>query len=492
MRLQLRTLRVRSIVVAILIALSPLVFVYLGLTHEESAVATMQQRLLAAGQPAVVFARQNDGVATDSWARSRFEKLAKEHNLWLRVVTPEGRVVFGAGQKSAHSSSTSAFERLLAEDPGPLKLADYETSRPPLTEREEFVRALDQGRSALCEYARDGNFLTCVEVRRLEAEDGGRPLLLYLRNGSIQGLRTVAGIEYSVVALVLQVLAVSLVLGVWMGWWSVRPVKQLRQQVAERTRAPVSTEPVDTNDRGEIGELADAFNALLDALQERREANEAFMADIAHEIKNPVAAIKAAAERLDSGELTEKRASRLARVLSDSSQRLDQLVSRFLELAHAEAGLPDEEREPVEFDGLVAALVERFEADERYQDVTFEVSLETASIDGASGHLETAVGNLLQNAVSFAHSTVRVALSSSDEQVVLCVADDGPGIDPDDVPHVFDRFFSRRHDDSGTGLGLAMTRAIVEAHRGRITVDSELGDGTRFEIRLAVSHHFHT
>lgn len=488
MQLQLRTLRVRAVVVSVLIALSPLLFVWLGPSVEESTLDEMKGELYRTANVAMKAIQRNDGIATDGWARHRLGQIARSHHAWVRVVSADGQVLHGADHGSTTSVSASWLERLLTEEAGPPKLDRYEASRPPLAQREEFERALDEGRSALCEYAMDGRLLTCVEVRRLDPPDADEPRLLYLRNGSVRRMSTIAGVQYPLLKLIVQVLGVSIVLGVWMGWWSVRPVKRLREQVAERTRAPVSTEPVVTQDRGEIGELADAFNALLAALRERKKANQAFMADIAHEIKNPVAAIKAAAERLEGGleggTVSAERAERLARVLDDSSQRLDLLVSRFLELARAEAGLPDEERRPVALDELVAALVERFRADERYTHLRFEADVAAAVVDGAPSHLETAVRNLLENAASFAQSRVRVSLSSDAAGVELVVEDDGPGIAPDDLVHVFDRFFSRRHDQGGTGLGLSMTRAIIEAHRGRIGVESQPGEGTRFRVVL--------
>ncbi len=484
MRLQVRTLRVRAVVVSVLIALSPLLFVWLGPSVEESTVSQMQGDLYRAANQMLASVDHHDGVATDRWARHHLDKIAAAHHVWLRVVSPDGTVLYSTDHGSNYSVSASFFERLLTWDAGPPKLAQYETTRPPLAERQEVHRAVAEGRSALCEYAFDGQLLTCVEVRRVGPPGADKPRLLYLRDGSVRRMRTIAGMRYPLLKLVFQVLGVSIVLGLWMGWWSVRPVKRLREQVAERARTPVSTELVDVDDRGEIGELADAFNALLEALEQRKQANQAFMADIAHEIKNPVAAVKAAAERLDSGEMSPERAERLGRILQDSSRRLDELVSRFLELARAEAGLPDEQRQPVALDALASALVDQFRADERYTALDFEADIAPATVDGAPGHLETALRNLLTNAASFAETTVRVSLRADDGRAVLTVADDGPGISADDLPHVFDRFFSRRHDQGGTGLGLSMTRAIVEAHRGRIHVDSTVGEGTRFTVEI--------
>jgi signal transduction histidine kinase len=209
------------------------------------------------------------------------------------------------------------------------------------------------------------------------------------------------------------------------------------------------------------------------------------MADMAHEIKNPVAAIRAVSESLERRpEVDAERAERLAKILKDSSARLDAVVNRFLELARAESGLPRADKSEVRVDELVKNIVESFSTDERYTAIKFDLASFKATVLGSAAHLETVVRNLVANAASFAKTEVRVRVERREDWVVIEVSDDGKGIAEDDLPRVFDRFFTRRDDGGGTGLGLAMVLALTRAHGGKVRVESEVGKGSTFIVEL--------
>jgi two-component system sensor histidine kinase ChvG len=281
----------------------------------------------------------------------------------------------------------------------------------------------------------------------------------------------------------LVVLPFALILALWVGSRLVGPLEALRDQVLSKVREarPVANLAAPANN--ETAQLAEAFNTLLTRLDERRAANEAFVADLVHEFKNPVATIRACGESLASSEVTPERAQRLARLLHESTARLDTLVSQFLELARAEAGMLQEPWEELDLVALSRARVERARSDERWRRVRFEHTAETpVRVRGVAERLETVVDNLLANAASFAQTEglVRLTLQRHEGRVDIAVSDDGPGIAQEDLPHVFERFFTTRRHDKGTGLGLALVRAIVEAHGGQVSVKSEPGRGATF------------
>jgi len=254
--------------------------------------------------------------------------------------------------------------------------------------------------------------------------------------------------------------------------------------------APVTALPVAVDRVDEVGDLATAFNTLFGAVAERSQANEAFVADLAHEMKNPVAAIRAVAESLEGSEPPdEARAKRLARILADSSRRLDALVTQLLELARAEAGLPAEAREAVDLAALVEAVAEAMRADERWSQTRLDVETSPGAVHGVPGRLETVFRNLLENAARYAgpDGYVKLEMVSSNARIVISISDDGPGISPEDLPRVFDRFFTRRLDQDGTGLGLALARAVVEAHGGHIEATSSPGRGATFTVTLSAA-----
>jgi len=290
------------------------------------------------------------------------------------------------------------------------------------------------------------------------------------------------GERYAVLRLMLVVLLFGGVFGIWLGLRVGRPLSRLRDQVLARTAPPVSTAPIEIEGQSEIAEVGQAFNQLLAALERRNIATEGFMADMAHEVKNPLAAIRAIAESMEDRELDAQRAARVSRILRDSSARLETVVARFLDLAHAESGLPRAEREDVDVRKLLENLSSTLSSDERYPGVVITCEVVPAFVNGSPEHLETAFRNLVSNAQSFAKSSVLVEMWRADDEIFIRIKDDGAGIQPEDLDRVFDRFFTRRSDGSGTGLGLAMVLAIVEAHSGRITVKSEPDSGAEFVV----------
>lgn len=293
----------------------------------------------------------------------------------------------------------------------------------------------------------------------------GVALLLYSRS-------------YALPRLALIVLPCAAALGWWLGWRMVRPIERLREQALAQVETLVPGADLELPRSDEFGELTAAFNRLLAELRTRAQEKEAFVADLAHEFKNPVAAIRAASEALEGGPGDEARLARLSRILGDSSRRLDELVTQFLELARAEAGMRADAREPVDVGALGKHCVERMAADERFSGLTFGCDVGDASVvDGVASGLQTVVDNLLENAASFASSEVTLRVEGEDP-VRITVRDDGPGIAEADRDRIFERFYTRRASGKGTGLGLAMVRAIVEAHGGRVAADAPVEGGT--------------
>jgi two-component system sensor histidine kinase ChvG len=281
-------------------------------------------------------------------------------------------------------------------------------------------------------------------------------------------------------------------LALYTGRRLVRPIEHLRRQALEKAAAESPRAVLDPEQPDEVAVLADAFNVLLLALDKKRTDNQAFVAELVHEFKNPVAAIRACADTLQSTPLDSDRATRLARVLHDSAGKLDQLVTHFLELARAEAGMPNEERSKVDVAALTRALVDRMRDDARYASLHFRFDGPREAsgplfVVGVPHRLDALFRELLDNGASFAkrEGTVSLSVVSSDGQVQITVSDDGPGIPPDDMGKVFERFFTRREGERrGTGLGLALVRAVAEAHGGSVVASSRPGEGASFEVRL--------
>lgn len=444
---RLRSLRLRAVLVVAVVACLPLLIVAASDGVERGAGRRMERNL---GRALAELAEQPGDLAA----------IARERGVWLRLI--DGEAVAGHDGES-ESWGVRMRSRFLHADGAP-SLPEHDGARPPPHQRGVVVAARE-GSASGCLPANGGRLVVCDAAIALP---DGR--IAYAIESSRRPIRAVYDLRYHLGKLTLATLPAALLLAWWLGRRMVRPLEQLGAQARAQVAA---AQPGLRLDRGdEFGDLAEALNALLGALDERKRANQDFVADLVHEFKNPVAAIRAASELLENGAPTDERAAAIAGVLRDSSRRLDVLVSRFLELARAEAGLPDQVREPVDLGALARAA---------WPAATVEGDCVVAGV-GAS--LESVVRNLVDNARAFAADAdpqVRVGVRRVGDAVHLQVRDNGAGIPPDDLPRIFDRFFSRR-TGAGTGLGLALVHAVVVAHGG--TVAARNDGGAVFEVVL--------
>jgi two-component system, OmpR family, phosphate regulon sensor histidine kinase PhoR len=218
-----------------------------------------------------------------------------------------------------------------------------------------------------------------------------------------------------------------------------------------------------------------------------------FVANVSHELRTPVTAIHLLVETLQSGALGEPaEAAEFVDRIGSEVAHLRQMVDELLELSLMEAGERPLRMAPIAATELVHAADRlRPLAEERGVDLRFEVSAGTPSVLGDVSRLELVLRNLVHNAIKFTPrgGSVTVSAHAHDAtEVVLQVRDTGVGIAAEALPRVFERFYkanrSRLRDGDGAGLGLAIARHSVEAHGGRITVESEVGHGTVFTVTL--------
>ncbi|MBK7973881.1 MAG: HAMP domain-containing histidine kinase [Deltaproteobacteria bacterium] len=486
-----RSLRVRAVAVVVLVLLCPPAFVTLSAVMEGNVEHEPMARLEAALDEALGRYRVRTEVgapaAPSEDERVALDAIASRHEVWLRVVEQGGRVLLDLQRARSGDVIQRLGELVFGEDGAPT-LTDFDSTQGELARRPEVESAFT-GRQSRCRTSPEGKLLVCQVAAAASTAAGvaAPDVAIHVEAGVRRSVRALYDLEYQLKKLMLLVLPVALVLAWWLGWRMVRPIEELREQVLEKAALAAPGADLHLARRDEFGDLAAAFNSLLASLESRARANEAFVADLAHETKNPVAAIRTAAESLAAGAVDAERAQRLSKVLGDSSARLDRVVTQFLELARAEAGMRDEPREDVDLAALARALVERARADERHAGVTVTCEADTAApVNGVAERLEAALRNLLDNALDFAGAggEVRVAVEARADAVAVTVADTGPGIDAEALPRVFERFFTTRRSRRGTGLGLALVRAIAEAHGGSVRVASPPGSGAVFVLEI--------
>lgn len=270
----------------------------------------------------------------------------------------------------------------------------------------------------------------------------------------------------------------------------VRPLKQLRRRasaLAER-RAPLAGPFPGTNRRDEIGALARSLDVLTRRLTDHIARLEAFAADVAHEFRNPLASIRTAAETIaDASDAAERQ--RFVDLMRKDVHRLDRLVSGVREMATIDGQLEQQALETVPVMSLLQEVIERVRLSVGpAASITMQTD-EEVFVRGGRERLEQAFENILANAASLAPagSNIDVVVHSDTSNVTISIQDRGPGIPDAHVSRVFDRFFSYRPGEARrdhVGLGLSITRQIVESYGGVITARNRLEGGAVFDVVL--------
>jgi len=234
----------------------------------------------------------------------------------------------------------------------------------------------------------------------------------------------------------------------------------------------------------------DAEEAREEAQRQRERAEEAsrskshFLRGVAHDLKNPASSITGFAQILRD-ELSGDHA-RHAESIYRAAHNVNDMAESLMDLARLGSGTLDLSVSPVHVDELLGALAENEEPKADASGLTIEVDADDVRARANASSLRRALGNLVENALAYGREGGRVDLRAyaDEDAVVIEVADDGPGIEPDFLDRLFEPFARNAPDTDGTGLGLAVTKELVEAMNGTIGVDSEVGEGTRFRIRL--------
>jgi two-component system, OmpR family, sensor histidine kinase ChvG len=411
-----------------------------------------------------------------------------------------------ASESTIFERSWSMWKRSFGRAAIP-RLDDSASGRPA----QEVTRALQGVNANVVRVNAQGDTIisAAFPIQRLRTVRGA--LQLSTQDGDIDEI--IAAERLNILILFTAVTLIMLLISLLMANTIAKPVERLAVG-AERVRRSIKSrhQIPDFTDRGdEIGHLSAALREMTNALYNRIAAIESFAADVAHELKNPLTSLRSAVETLPRVRDDNAR-GRLLQVIQHDVKRLDRLISDISDASRLDAELAKADAEPLDIAKLAEAVVSLARDTRKPHEAGIELSIakpppakgsraaDAYLVLGHDSRLGQVLTNLLDNARSFAPggSTISVRVSRKRDDVILEVEDQGPGVPEHALERIFERFYTDRPPEQGfgqnSGLGLSISRQIVEAHRGRIGVENTpapkgsppeiVSGGARFTVTL--------
>jgi len=296
---------------------------------------------------------------------------------------------------------------------------------------------------------------------------------------------SLANLRWLLLLISLGGIGVAAILGLLVGRTAIAPLRNLTEATERIVETKDLTKRIGHTGRDEIARLASRLDELLDTLDASLRAQRQFVADASHELRTPIATLRANVEVLASATpLTNEDRTELVNDIHDELQAMTTLVTELVELARGEE--TDIPGQTFRLDHVVEAAVER--AARRTPNLAFRTNLHASTVIGDPDRIDRAVTNLLDNARKWTKPDEPLDVSVSDG--LIEVRDHGPGIAEQDLPLVFNRFYrsAAARSTPGAGLGLAIVKQIAEAHGGTITIDNAQDGGAIARLQLAEQH----
>ena len=283
-------------------------------------------------------------------------------------------------------------------------------------------------------------------------------------------------------------LIISLAIAILLARSIYRPLTTVTKAAQQISRGDYS-QRIQAKGPKEVKELADSFNRMSEDVEQAQLRLRHFVADVSHELRSPLTSIQGFAQALLDGTASDDATKlKAAQIIDEESRRLKHQVDEVLQLSRMQSNQARFLKEPVNLREILEHCVEVFAVQARQELVTIELKAEpNLIVVGDPDRLEQVFNNLLDNAIKNSASGGKVNVLSSRVEgdfARTVVLDDGPGIPPDQLPHVFERFYQVTGVRTGVGLGLAIAREIVTAHNGSIEASSAPGEGARFTVSL--------
>ncbi len=271
-----------------------------------------------------------------------------------------------------------------------------------------------------------------------------------------------------------------------------RPVNALKSAV-QRIQGGDLTQRVTIPAQGEIGELADAFNRMAQTLQRNEQLRQNMVSDIAHELRTPITNIRGYLEALDDGVMQADKQT--IHLIHEEAVLLTRLTQDLQELALADAGTLQIDKQAMSMEQVIQQTIQQHQPRAKDKQIRFVTHIQKnmPDIHADPNRIAQVLHNLLSNAVYYTPEKGTITLSASveDELMTVQVADTGKGIAPEHLENIFERFYrsdpSRNRSTGGAGLGLAIVKQLIEAHDGKVSVESEKDKGTTFTFALPLN-----
>jgi two-component system sensor histidine kinase BaeS len=290
--------------------------------------------------------------------------------------------------------------------------------------------------------------------------------------------------------------AITLILGVLVAWRFgrrlTRPIRDAHEATRRISQGDLSARvaaPANGHD-DELASLIASINTMAEALERSKGVERQFLLSVSHDLRTPLTSIRGYAEAIADGAVPD--AAEASNVILSEARRLERLVGDLLDLAKLESRSFSLSLQPVDLVDIAAGTADGFRPEATDAGVDIDVVTDgPAVVDGDPDRLAQVAANLVQNALKFARGRIRVSVDAANGWARLAVADDGPGIAPEDLPHVFERLYVSRHQpqrkEVGSGLGLAIVRELVTAMGGSVDASGADTGGACLAVMLPVS-----